>query len=76
MFNKNNFAERLSLLLDQHCISKQLLANNVNTSRTTISKIAHGANLPSIELLVSIAQYFDVSVDYLLGITDNPKKTK
>jgi len=73
MFNKDVFIERLNLLINKHNISKQSLANAVGVNRVSISQFSRGVHLPSIETLVAIAKYFDVSVDYLLGITDDNK---
>ncbi len=72
MFAKEKFAQRLNLLLEQHNITKQALGDAIGVSRPAISQFANGANLPSIDKLVALAEYFKVSVDYLLGISDIP----
>ncbi|MDF2876693.1 MAG: helix-turn-helix domain protein [Sporomusa sp.] len=74
MFEKEKFAQRLSLLLQQHNISKQTLGTAIGVSRPAISQFASGANLPSIDKLVALAEYFNVSVDYLIGLSDIPDK--
>lgn len=76
MFSKEKFVDRLCYLMDKHNITKQTLANNINISRPSVSKMTHGIILPSIDTLVSIAQYFGVSVDYLLGLTDNKERNE
>ncbi|MDU4959077.1 MAG: helix-turn-helix transcriptional regulator [Sporomusaceae bacterium] len=70
MFQKEKFVQRLNLLLDQHNTSKQALADAIGTSRPAVSQFASGTNLPSIEKLVAIAEYFKVSLDYLVGLSD------
>lgn len=69
---ENIFAYRLSSLLKERKVSKQALADAVNVSRPAISKLASGVNSPSIETLAAIAEYFNVSTDYLLGKTNDP----
>ena len=33
----------------------------------------YGERKPSFDMLIALADYFDVSIDYLVGRTDNPK---
>ena len=46
---------------------------DLNMSQNTISRYENGEREPGLKELVQIADYFDVSVDYLLGRTENPK---
>lgn len=57
-------------------ISQLKLALDLNTNQNTISRYETGEREPGINELIKIADYFDVSVDYLLGRTDNPKVNK
>ncbi len=54
-------------------ISQLKLALELNTNQNTISRYETGEREPGLVELVAIADYFDVSVDYLLERTDNPK---
>lgn len=54
-------------------ISKQELSNIVGVSRQAISKVANGINLPTMDNLVIIANYFAISLDYLAGRNDDPQ---
>ena len=54
-------------------ISQLKLAMELNTNQNTISRYETGEREPGLVELVAIADYFDVSVDYLLERTDNPK---
>lgn len=49
------------------------LSCQVGVSQQTISKIERDMNAVSMELLVRLAQFFDVTTDYLLGLTDDKK---
>lgn len=73
MFKKDLFIERLNLLMKETQTSKQALGNAIGVSRPAISQFASGSNLPSIEKLAAIADHFEVSIDYLLGRSDDPK---
>ena len=55
-------------------ISQVKLGMDLSMSQNTISRYETGKREPSIEDLKRIADYFGVSVDYLLGLTDNPKR--
>lgn len=50
------------------------MAMDLSLNQNTISRYETGAREPSISELIRIAEYFDVSVDYLLELTDNPKR--
>jgi len=54
-------------------ISQLKLAMDLNMSQNTISRYETGEREPGINELIKIADYFDVSVDYLLERTLNPK---
>lgn len=53
-------------------ISQLRMAMDLNMAQNTISRYETGEREPGITELVKIADYFRVSVDYLLGRTDNP----
>lgn len=57
-------------------ISQLKLATDLNTNQNTISRYETGEREPGIAELVRIADYFNVSIDYLLGRTENPRINK
>jgi len=57
-------------------ISQLKLALDLNTSQNTISRYETGEREPGIAELIKIADYFNVSIDYLVGRTDNPEINK
>ena len=57
-------------------ISQIKLAMDLHTTQNTISRYETGEREPGINELIKIADYFNVSVDYLLGRTDNPNMQK
>ncbi|MBR3300265.1 MAG: helix-turn-helix transcriptional regulator [Clostridia bacterium] len=64
---------RLKELRRQKGISQVKLALDLNTNQNTISRYETGEREPRLKELAKIADYFDVSIDYLLYRTDNPK---
>ncbi len=67
---------RLKEIRKSKGISQLKLAMDLNTNQNTISRYETGEREPGIKELIRIADYFDVSVDYLLERTDNPKIQK
>ncbi len=64
------FCERLKELRLEKNISTTKLAENVGVSDATISRWENGLRTPIIDNLVSLAKFFDVSADYLIGLSD------
>jgi len=64
------FRERLKKLIKENNITYQKLADEVQTTKVTISRYINGHRTPDIRFLYEVAQYFNVSTDYLLGITE------
>ena len=67
-----NFATRLKELRKSKKITQLTLALKLKTNQNTISRYESGEREPGINEIIAIADYFDVSVDYLIGVTDNP----
>ena len=64
---------RLKELRKQRKISQLKLAMDLNMNQNSISRYESGEREADYATLIRIADYFDVSVDYLLERTDNPK---
>ena len=67
---------RLKKLRKSKKISQLKLAMDLNMNQNTISRYETGEREPGINELIKIADYFDISIDYLVGRTDNPKLNK
>ena len=67
---------RLKQLRKQKNISQLKLALDLNMSQNTISRYETGEREADYRALILIADYFNVSIDYLLERTDNPKMNK
>ena len=64
---------RLKELRKNKNISQIKLSLDLNMSQNTISRYETGEREPGIAELILIADYFDVSIDYLVGRTDKSK---
>lgn len=64
------FRERLKLLRKERKLTQSGLAEVLNYGYTAISNYESGRNEPSISDLKKIAAYFEVSMDYLLCMSD------
>ena len=76
MFSKNIFCERVKLLREANNLTQKQLAKNINISDKTISMIETKQRAATIEVMYALADYFNVSIDYLVGRTDNPEINK
>jgi len=84
------FQNRLYELIEEKGITQQQLAGEIDTTKSTISRYLTGKIEPKKHFIEKLADYFDVSVDYLLGrsnekqsaneikkaISDNPELIK
>lgn len=71
-----DFPERLKKLRKEKDIYQKELADKLNLGRTTIGGYEQGSRSPDKETLNKIADFFDVSTDYLLGRTDHQRPLK
>jgi len=69
----NTFGTRLKALRISKRLTQENFANLFFLNKSSISKYEKDKNLPENQLLIKIADYFEVSVDYLLCRTDQPK---
>lgn len=70
-FDLEKFSYRLTVLLDEHNMSQTQLAKKVGTTNVTICRYINGERIPRIDVVSKIASVFNVSLDYLLGISEN-----
>ena len=64
------FKERLKALREDNDITQEELAIILNISRTAYAGYENSTREPSLTTLIKIADYFDVSLDYLLCRTN------
>lgn len=62
--------ENLKLLRKQHNLSQQKLAEILHISQQSVYKYENNITSPDIETLTHMADYFNTSIDYLVGHTN------
>jgi transcriptional regulator with XRE-family HTH domain len=70
------FGKRLSQLRKSHKMSQYDLADKLRFSRGQIANYEQGQRQPDYETLQKLADFFEVSTDYLLGRIDDPSPTR
>jgi len=67
---------RLKELREERRLSQEGLALKLNVSQSTISAYEVGDRTPDLETLTAIAHFFDVSLDYLVGLSNLKRQIK
>ncbi len=62
-----DFGDRLKTLRIQNQYTQMQLADRVGVTKSVISAYENGVRMPSYDVLISIANIFKVSTDFLLG---------
>ena len=74
MKTKIIFKDRLKQLRKQAKLQQKELGERIGLGANAISMMETGNRETSFEKLVLLAEFFQVSTDYLLGITDDPTR--
>lgn len=67
---KNSAIPMLFEIMEQKEISAYRLSKDIGVSQGNISDWKHGNKTPNMHTLIKLADYFDVSIDYLVGRSD------
>lgn len=68
-----SFSLRLENLIEENDITQKQLSTELHIAATTLNGYVNNHREPDFHTLVRLARYFDVSTDYLLGLTDDKK---
>ena len=68
--------QRIRDLRTDHDLSQQQIADYLGMSQTGYSKYEVGTNDIPTQILIKLARFYDTSIDYLLGETDQPSRYK
>ena len=69
-----SYYSRLKDLREDHDLTQTDIANLLKTTRQQVSKWENGTQMMGVDKYVILARYYNVSVDYLLGLIDTPRK--
>ncbi len=68
--------QKIRDLREDHDLKQRELAAYLNCSQKTYSNYELGQRDIPTDVLIRLADFYQVSVDYLLGLTKNPKRNK
>lgn len=68
-----DYIQRIKELREDADLTQTDIANLLNCSQTAYSKYEKGQREISIINLIKLARFYNVSTDYILGLTNNPK---
>lgn len=66
-----DFGTRLKQLRKRRGFSQATLGIRINKSKSAVSSYESNSQMPPLDVLISIAQVLDVSLDYLVGFEHN-----
>ncbi|MBQ8397793.1 MAG: helix-turn-helix transcriptional regulator [Clostridia bacterium] len=64
---------RLKEIREDHDLAQTDIANLLHTSRQQVAKWERGAQKMGIDKYIILAKYYNLSLDYLTGLVDEPK---
>ncbi len=70
------FGEKLKYLRKSHGLNQKQVAEKLGITSATVSAYELGKKYPSLDILIKICTIFDVSSDFLLGLSDSMKLLK
>ena len=68
------FSKRLRELRIERNLTLQSVGDAVQSTRHTIGNLEYGRKPPSLDMVIALADYFNVSIDYLVGRSDDPAR--
>ena len=72
MFDRKLMGQRLSAIRESRGISRKEVTELLNVTRTQVSDIENGKSGTNLDRFYQLYEFYQVSADYLLGITDDP----
>ncbi|SEV81737.1 helix-turn-helix domain-containing protein [[Clostridium] fimetarium] len=72
----SNFGDRLRELRKLNKITQKQLSIDIHISERGVQSYESNEKKPGLDVLIALSDYFNVSLDYLAGLSDNPKINK
>lgn len=69
-----NYYERLKILRKSNNLKQEDIADILKIKQTQYSRYELGKNKMEIERYIALAEFYNVSLDYLAGLIDEPRK--
>lgn len=71
-----NYYQRLRDIREDKDLKQQNIADILGIGQSDYSKYERGVNMMGIDKYIKLAQYYNVSLDYLCGLIDEPEKLR
>ena len=71
MIVKDKIADRIKMLRDKHNMTQSELAKRLEITRASVNAWEMGVSCPTVQYVIAMADLFNVSTDYLLGLETN-----
>lgn len=71
-----NHYQRLKDIREDHELTQAQIAEVLKTTNRQVSKWENGIQMMGVDKYITLAKYYNISVDYLLGLIDTPRKLK
>ena len=68
------YADRLKMLRKDRGLTQKQVADALKITEVSYQRYEYGSVRPRIEMLIALADYFDVSLDYLVGRSNVPER--
>lgn len=65
-----HWCKRIKDLRIDHDLTLKQLAQKLEISERTLARYENGVSKPTVDVLIQLALYFNVSVDYICGMTE------
>ncbi|MCL2081856.1 MAG: helix-turn-helix domain-containing protein [Oscillospiraceae bacterium] len=69
-----DFGKHLKTVRKSRNLTQKQLAESIGASESGVQNYELGTRKPTFDMLIALADYFDVSLDYLVGRSDDPKR--
>ena len=69
-----NIYQRLKDIREDNDLKQEDIAKLLSTTRQQVGKWENGIQMMGIDKYIILAKYYNISLDYLVGLTDEPKK--
>lgn len=68
------FPDRIVLLKKERNLLQKDIAASIGMTVRSYQRYEKGIQQPTLPVLIALANYFEVSLDYLVGLSDNPER--
>jgi len=68
-----NFSDKITTLRKQNAITQKQLSLDLNLSERNYQRLEAGGTTPTVDTVLKLCRYYNISADYLLSLTDEPR---